>query len=197
MNKQSLELQTPVYPVPVLIIGCYDANGRANAVAASWGGVCCSVPPCIAISVQKLRYSYKCIRDRGAFTVNIASEDQVAQADFFGLFSGRDYDKFRETGLTTERGTFVDAPLVVECPISIECRVTHTLELGSHVQFVGEVLRSWADPSVLDGNGLPDPLKVRPLVFMPKYGTYYGIGRPVGKAYSEARKYLGSSGRGV
>ncbi len=109
-------------------------------------------------------------------------------ADYFGLFSGRDRNKFTSTGLTPLRGEVVDAPLVQEFPISLECEVIHSVELGTHVLFVGKVVKTWALEECLDEKGYPDPLKVRPLVFAPRFGMYYGLGeKPVAKAFSIGR----------
>ena len=178
----------PVYPAPVFLVGVYDENARPGGMIAAWGGVCCSEPPCISIAVQKSRYSYGCIVARKAFTVNIPSEAQAAQADYFGIFSGRDGDKFAAAGLTPKRGDMVDAPMVEEFPISFECEVIHSTELGSHVLFVGKVVKTWALEECLNEKGQPDPLKVRPLIFAPQYGLYYGLGEnPVADAFSVGR----------
>ncbi|MDI9370889.1 MAG: flavin reductase family protein [Synergistota bacterium] len=175
----------PVYPAPVFLVGVYDEESRPSGMIAAWGGVCCSEPPCISIAVQRSRHSFGGIEARKAFTVNIPSEAQAAQADYFGIFSGRDRDKFAAAGLTPKRGELVDAPLVEEFPISFECEVVHSAELGSHVLFVGKVVRTWALEECLNDKGQPDPLKVRPLVFAPQYGLYYGLGdKPVADAFS-------------
>ena len=72
--KKSLGKKTILYPTPVLVIGTYDSAHKANVMTASWGGICCSNPPCAAVSLRKATYSYGNIVDRQAFTMNIPSE---------------------------------------------------------------------------------------------------------------------------
>src|SRR5512137_749873 len=97
--KKSLGAKTLVYPTPVFVVGTYDANGKPNVMTASWGGICCSQPPCVAVSLRKATYTYGNIVARKAFTISIPSQEHVAQVDFFGLSSGRNTDKFAKTGL--------------------------------------------------------------------------------------------------
>ncbi len=92
--KRSLGAKTIVHPAPVWVIGTYDSDGKPNVSDVAWGGICCSRPPCIAISLRKATYSYGNIAERRAFTVNIPSEKYVTEADYFGTISGRDADKF-------------------------------------------------------------------------------------------------------
>ena len=98
--KKSIGGKTLVFPAPVLIVGTYDNDHRPNVMAVAWGGICCSQPPCVAVSLRKATYSYGNIVSRQAFTVNIPSEEQVREADYFGMASGRDEDKFQRSGLT-------------------------------------------------------------------------------------------------
>ena len=95
--KKSLGAKTIVYPTPVFIVGTYDENGEPDVMAAAWGGISCSKPPCVSISLQKHRYTLKNINERGAFTISIPSEDYVKEADYFGIVSGKDANKFEKT----------------------------------------------------------------------------------------------------
>jgi flavin reductase (DIM6/NTAB) family NADH-FMN oxidoreductase RutF len=182
--KKSLGAETIVYPTPVFIVGSYDESGRANVMNAAWGGICCSEPPCVAISLRKSRYTYKNIKQREAFTISIPSEAHAKEADYFGLVSGKTEDKFARTGLTPVRSELVDAPYVSEFPLVLECRLVHTFELGIHIQFVGQILDVKAEESVLDDQGMPQPDRIQPLTFAPGPNEYYGLGRCVGKAFS-------------
>jgi flavin reductase (DIM6/NTAB) family NADH-FMN oxidoreductase RutF len=182
--KKSIGAKTIVFPTPTWIVGTYDTQGKANGAAVAWGGICCSEPPCVAISLRKATYSYGNIVERKAFTVSVPSETYAKQTDYFGIASGRDVDKFSAAGLTAVRSELVDAPYVDEFPLVLECKLFRTFELGLHTQFVGEILDVKADESVLDDHGLPAMEKVRPLVFAPSNRTYHGIGEYLGKAFS-------------
>jgi flavin reductase (DIM6/NTAB) family NADH-FMN oxidoreductase RutF len=120
--KRSLGAQTLIFPTPVWIIGSYDQEGRPNGMTAAWGGICCSDPPCVAVSLRKATYSYGSLIARQAFTVSVPSQAQVKQADYFGLTSGRQRDKFAAAGLTPVRSELVDAPYVGECPLVLDAR---------------------------------------------------------------------------
>ncbi len=186
--KQSLGAKTLLFPAPVLLVGTYDQEGKPNLMNAAWGGICCSEPPCVAVSLRKARHSYAAIVERKAFTIGIASEAQMKEADYVGIVSGRDVDKFAATGLTPVRSELVDAPYAAEFPFVLECRLLHTLEIGLHTQFVGEIIDVKADAAVLGDDGIPDILKIKPLVFDTAQRGYHGIGPILGKAFSVGKE---------
>ena len=187
--KKSLGAKTLVYPTPVFVVGTYDKEGKPNVMTASWGGLCCSQPPCVAGSLRKATYTHGNILARKAFTISIPSEDNVQQADYFGLVSGRSVDKLAATKLTPVRSELVDAPYVKEFPLVVECKLVHVIELGLHTQFVGEIVDVKAEDSVLAKGGLLEITKVKPLVFAPDTQAYYGIGKFVGRAFSSGRAF--------
>ena len=189
--KQSLGGLTLLYTHPVVVIGTYDREGKPNAMTAAWAGICCSSPPCVAVSLQKPRYTYGNIREGKAFTVNIPSEDYVREADFFGMVSGKDTDKFAASGLTPVKGTAVNAPYIDEFPVVLECRLLKSFELGAHTQFIGEILDVKVDEAVLGPDGRPDMVKVRPFVYDSARQEYYGIGKLIGKAFSVGKDLKG------
>jgi flavin reductase (DIM6/NTAB) family NADH-FMN oxidoreductase RutF len=182
--KKSMGKKTLLYPAPVLVIGTYDQANKANAMTASWGGICCSSPPCIAVSLRKVTYTYGNVVSRGAFTVNIPSEDYLSKADYFGLVSGKNEDKFAVSGLTPIRGDFVEAPYIKEFPLILECKVIQTIEIGLHTQFIGEIMDVKAEEEVISEDGTPDIEKIKPVIFTPESRRYYGIGKALGKAFS-------------
>jgi flavin reductase (DIM6/NTAB) family NADH-FMN oxidoreductase RutF len=182
--KKSLGARTLAYPTPVWLVGTYDAAGRPNLMTAAWAAICCSKPPCVAVSLRKATYSYGNIVARQSFTISIPSEAQVKEADYVGTASGRDLDKFARVKFTPVASDLVEAPYVAECPLILECKVIHTLEIGLHTQFVGEILDVKADAEVLGDKGLPDIEKVKPLIYAPEIRTYYGIGRYLGQAFA-------------
>lgn len=182
--KQSLGAKTTVYPAPVLMVGTYDEYGRANLMAAAWGGVCCSKPPCVSIALRKATYTYTNLVVRRAFTLGIPSEDQVREADYVGIYSGRDEDKLAALGLTAVKSKLVDAPYAEEFRLVLECDLIHQLELGLHTLFVGQVQDVKADAGVVSADGKPDLDKLRPLVYAPVNREYHAWGERLGKAFS-------------
>jgi flavin reductase (DIM6/NTAB) family NADH-FMN oxidoreductase RutF len=189
---KSLGARVLAIPTPVWVVGTYDKEGKPNVMTAAWGGVCCSRPPCVNVSLRKATYSYGNIVERKAFTINIPGEEHVAKVDFIGTASGRDVDKFALTGLTPVRSGLVDAPYVAEFPLVLECRVIHTLEIGLHTQFIGEILDVKAEESTVTDRNAPDIGVVDPFVYSPGNRTYHAIGRSLGLAHTSSGEYSGT-----
>ena len=188
--KRSLGAKTLALPTPTWLVGTYDANGAPNIMTAAWGGICCSSPPCVAVSLRKATYSYAAMVERKAFTINVPGERHIREADYAGIASGRDVDKFAVTGLTALESKLVDAPFVGEFPLVLECRLRHTIEIGLHTQFIGEIIDVKADESVLGDNGLPDAGKVRTFSYDPGSRGYYGTGPFLAKGFAIGRELL-------
>lgn len=167
--KVSLGPRPLAVPGPVWLIGSYDPAGRPNAMAASWVGICCSKPPCVAVAVRPERYSHECITHSGAFTINVPSARHAAAVDILGNRSGRDADKFAAAGLTAVASECVNAPYIAECPIVLECRPVQRLDLGSHTLFVGEIVDVKADASVVSPAGELDIEAIDPFVLLRGY----------------------------
>jgi flavin reductase (DIM6/NTAB) family NADH-FMN oxidoreductase RutF len=189
--KHSLGARPLVFTTPVWVVATYDDDGRANAMTASWGGICCSRPPCVSVSLRQATATYGYLRRRQAFTVGVPSEDQVAAADLFGTVTGREVDKLAAAGMTAEPSGLVDAPLIAELPMTLECRLVHTLEIGLHTLFVGEILDVKAEETVLGEGGLPDPGRLRPISYAPEIRLYHGLGELLGRSGTLGRR-LGS-----
>ena len=153
-------------------------------MAVAWGGICCSNPPCVAISLREATYTYGNIVERRAFTISIPSEKYIKEADYFGIFSGRAEDKFIAAGLTPIKSDLIDAPYVKEFPFVLECSLLQTVKIGLHTQFIGEIKDIKADEAVLDPEGMPDIHKIMPMIFDPAGRSYVGIGKRLGEAFS-------------
>jgi flavin reductase (DIM6/NTAB) family NADH-FMN oxidoreductase RutF len=191
--KKSLGAKTILYPTPVLVVGSYDAEGRANVMVAAWGGIACSKPPCVSVSLRSATLSHGNIMARKAFTISLPSEAHAAQADYFGIVSGRDQDKFKVSGLTAVRSDVVDAPYVGEFPFVVECSVVAVHEIGLHTQFVGEIKDVKVDDALLGEDGRVDLGRLRPILFVPGNQAYHAIGAFVGKAFSLGKSLAGRS----
>ncbi len=187
--KRSLGPQTLIYPMPVCLVGSYDKDGKANVMNAAWGGICCSEPPCLTVSVRHARWTFDAIMARKAFTVSIPDSPLAEAADYLGLASGRNADKFAVAGLTPVRSELVDAPYIAECPLVVELSLFKTLELGSHVQFIGQILDVKADESRLT-DGKPDTDKIDPLIYDGGERQYRRMGPAIAKAFSVGKGLL-------
>lgn len=186
--KKSIGAKTIVFPTPVFIVGTYNKNAKPNAMAVAWGGICCSDPACVSISLREATYTYANILEKKAFTISIPSETYIKQADYFGIVSGRTEDKFNSTGLTPVKSEFVDAPYVKEFPFVLECALIQTVKIGLHTLFVGQIKDVKVDETALTKEGFPDIEKIKPMIFNPANRAYYGIGKLLGSAFSVGKK---------
>ena len=186
--KKSCGAKVLVYPTPVWVVGTYDSNGKPNAMTVAWGGVCCSKPPCVTVSLRKATYTYQSILDRKAFTVNIPSVAHLKEADYMGIASGRDVNKFEKTGLTSVKAEFVDAPYIKEFPVVLECKLVNVTELGLHTMFVGEIIDVKADESVIGENGKPSIESVKPFLYDTGTMGYFCTGSKIGQGFEDGKK---------
>jgi len=190
MKKIAIEPGTVLHPHPVLLVGSYGADGKPNIMNAAWGGICCSDPPCVAVSLRAATLTYHNILHSQAFTVGIPSRRHVEAADYVGIVSGRDHDKFRETGLTPIKSDQVNAPLAAELPYSLECKLMQHHKLGLHTIFIGEIVGIQADEDVLGARGLPDIEKVQAILWGGMGSShYYAVGEKLAKAFSVGKKF--------
>lgn len=181
--KKSYGAKTISYPLPVYIVGTYDKNMNPNIMAASWGGICNSKPPAISVSIRKSRHTYKNLEESKDFTVNIPSDKFVKEADYSGTFSGKNVNKFDEMKLTAVKANDVNAPYIDEFPVSIICKLMKTVELGSHIVFVGEIKDVLIDTDVCDDDGVPQMELIRPIVYDYPTKSYYVVSEKASKAY--------------
>jgi flavin reductase (DIM6/NTAB) family NADH-FMN oxidoreductase RutF len=186
--KKSFGAKTLIYPTPVWLIGTYDKNDKPNVATIAWGGICSSKPPCAAVSLRGATYTHGSIMERKAFTINVPSAAQVEIADYCGMASGRNVDKFQAAKMTAVKSEIVDAPYIKESPMIMECKLINHVEIGIHTHFIGEIIDVKVDESMLGENGLPDFLKINPILYGPEIQSYYDVGKYLGKAFSIGKK---------
>lgn len=163
--KKSIGLSERMYPNPAVMVSCSNGN-RDNIITLAWVGTVCSNPPMISISIRPSRYSHELISASKEFVINIPDEEMIRACDFCGTNSGRDIDKFKELGLTKEKGFIVGSPIIKECPVNIECRVSQIIHLGTHDMFIGEVVSVDADEEVIYPDGEIDYEKIGMLSYL-------------------------------
>lgn len=178
MAKQTWKAGNMLYPIPAVMVSVTDGAGQDDIITVAWTGTICTNPPMVYISVRPSRFSHHMLMETGEFVINLTTEKLTRATDYCGVRSGRDVDKFKETGLTREKAEFVKAPMIRESPVSIECRVTEVKKLGSHDMFLAEVLAVHADEAYMDENNRFDLNRARPLVY--SHGEYLGTGKKLG-----------------
>lgn len=185
--KESWKPGTVLYPLPAVLVSCGATSEEYNMLTVAWAGTVCTDPAMCSISVRPERHSYGIIRRTGAFVINLTTERLARATDWCGVRSGRDYDKFKEMGLTPVASTRVEAPLIEESPVNIECRVRQILPLGSHDLFLAEVVGVEVDPAYIDpATGKFHLERARPIVY--SHGEYFGLGEALGHFGWSVRK---------
>ena len=194
MAKQQWKPGNMLYPLPVVMVSVRDGEGKDNIITVAWAGTVCTNPPMVSISVRPERYSYHMLKESGEFVINLTTEELCRAADYCGVKSGRDVDKFRELGLKKEEASVVGAPMIGQSPVNIECRVTKVEELGSHHMFLVRVEAVHADEAWMDEKGRFDLNKALPVAY--SHGEYYGLGRKLGTFGFSVRRKTAASAKG-
>ncbi len=167
-----------LFPCPVVLVTCVDSKGKPNIITLAWVGTVCSNPPMLGLGIRPHRYSYELIERSGEFVVNIPTKDILKETDFCGMVSGKDVDKFSQTGLTPEPAEKVKPPLIKECPVNIECLVKKKIPLGVHHLFLGEIVHVHVDQEILNEKGRIDFNRASPFVY--NQGEYWSLNRKIG-----------------
>jgi len=179
-KKRTLRAGNMLNPTPVVMVSCGDTLDEYNIITIAWTGTLCSDPPLCYISVRPNRHSYDIIKRAGGFVINLVNKELASIADWCGVKSGKNYNKFIETGLTPARATQVNAPMIEEAPVNIECKVKEIIPLGSHDMFIAEIVAVHAQESLF--NRKTDALELqRANLVAYSHGHYYDLGKMFGK----------------
>jgi len=171
---------TLIYPVPAVMVSCGSTPDEYNIITVSWTGTLCTDPAMCYISVRPGRHSYDIIKKNMEFVINLTNKELAFAADWCGVRSGKEVDKFAEMKLTPGKASIVSAPIIEEAPLSIECKVKEIVALGTHDMFVAEVVNVRADAKFIDSEtGAFDMEKAELLAYA--HGKYYELGQMVGK----------------
>lgn len=169
-----------VYPLPAVLVSCGSSPADWSMLTVAWVGTICSDPAMCYISVRPERACYPLIVKNMEFTINLTTAEMARATDWAGVRSGRDYDKWKETGLTPLPGEKVASPTIEQSPLSIECRVKEVMHLGTHDMFIADVLNVRADSRYIDPEtGAFSMEKAGMLVY--QHGFYHEVGRMIGR----------------
>ncbi len=172
-------------PLPPALVTCGTME-HPNVLTVAWTGIINTIPSRAYISVRPSRYSYPLIRDSGEFVINLTTAQLVRAADFCGVRSGRDCDKFALCGLTPEPSTQVACPQLAQSPVSLECRVIQVIPLGSHDMFLADIVAVNVDPQYVDAEGKLCLDRCGLAAYA--HGEYFELGRKLGSFGYSVRK---------
>lgn len=181
--RVNIKTTEAIFPMPVLLVATYNEDGSIDVMNAAWGTML--ERDHVILNLTETHKTVQNIKARKAFTVSIADAAHVTEADYFGVVSGNNTpDKFANSGLTAEKSTLVDAPVINEFPICMECEFIEYQDDQYGCGVIGKVVNVTADESVMDGDHV-DIEKVCAIAFDPYTHGYYKVTERVGNAFKD------------
>lgn len=181
--RKDFGAQPFLFPQPVMIIGTYDEEGKANAMNAAWGGIVGRNEIIVDLSQHKTTEN---IMLKKAFTISVADAEHLVACDYVGIVSGsKEPDKMEKAGFTTTKSSYVDAPIINELPLALECELIKVID-GS--KYLGEIKNVSIDEKILGEDGKLDLSKFTPITYDTVHYGYYALGEKVGNAFSDGKK---------
>jgi len=151
MNKTNTDYLKYFWPMRHYLVSC-GCGERANIITV---GFCMPVskdPPMIACAIGQKMYSSELIQQTPEFVINVPTQEMNRQIYYCGFHSGRDVNKFKETGLTPHPSRNISPPVIRECVAHMECRVEQSLNCGDKILFIATVVGAYADEDVERGD---------------------------------------------
>lgn len=183
--RKNFGVKTWLYPMPVFIVAAYDIDGTPNAMNAVWGGI--HTDDMIGICLADDHKTTKNILETKAFTVSVATVNQVTACDYVGIVSGnKEPDKFEKAGFTAIKSEFVNAPIIEQLPMCLECELVSYDEESCYM--VGKIVNVSVDENVINENNKIDVQKLQPITYDPCNRDYIALGNKVGNAFSDGKK---------
>ena len=173
-----------LYPMPTTLVGT-TVNGKPNFLAVAHVGILNhGNPQYLSIGLHRSHYSNAGIHDNRAFSICLPSEDLMVQTDYCGIMTGKRTDK--AALFDVFHGQLKKAPMIRQCPVNMELKLHDVLNLGEHEIFIGELIQTYADESVLV-DGKIDIAKLRPLIFDMASKKYWSLGPAIGNCWNAGK----------
>jgi flavin reductase (DIM6/NTAB) family NADH-FMN oxidoreductase RutF len=182
--KKAIGPQTLLYPMPAVLVGA-QVKGKPNFMTAAWCGIAASTPPAISVAIRPARFTFEGITANNTFSINVPSAGMAVKVDYCGIYSGHKVDKSQIFQVTY--GKLDTAPLIQECPVSLECSVIHSVDVGSHVLFIGEIMETYIEEDCMTAEKA-DPAKIDPIIYTTGVKQYQRLGDVVGRAWDIGKK---------
>ena len=180
MSKTTFKPGTMLNPVPAVMVSCGSCPEEENIITIAWTGIINSDPPLTYISVRKSRFSHAVLEKEREFVINLTTEELVKAADYCGVRSRRDVNKFEELKLEKEYGDIVKCPMIAKSPVNLECKVQDVQSFATHDMFIAEIVSVHVDTKLLDEKGRFELEKAGLVAY--SHGEYFGLAkRPLGK----------------
>jgi flavin reductase (DIM6/NTAB) family NADH-FMN oxidoreductase RutF len=171
-----------LYPMPTTVVGTM-VDGKPNYITIAHVGILDFET--VSLGSAKSHYSNKGINDNGTFSINIPSAEQVEKTDYVGIVSGKDVDK--SSIFRAFYGKLRTAPMIEEFPINMECELIQALDLPKHDIFIGRIVETYCDDSVMT-DGTIDFEKLDPILYTHFDRGYWRLGDKLANAWNVGKR---------
>lgn len=186
MERLNFKAGAMLGPLPAVMVSVGDME-KSNILTVAWCGILSTDPPRVYISVRPSRYSYKILKERGEFVINLTTEKLAKATDYVGIFTGAKVDKFEKCTLTKLESQKVSAPTIAEAPLALECRVFNVIESGTHDIFMADIVNVSCDSTLVDEKGRICLEKAGLIAYA--HGEYFALGKKLGNfGFSAVKK---------
>ena len=184
--RKNFGVKAMCYPMPVFIIGTYNADGSPNAMNAAWGGQWDAKEIVISMGAHATTENLNNCPD---FTVAFATKETMVAADYVGIVSAKDQPKkIEKTGWNVEKSTNVNAPIFTNFPMTLECRLVRKIDESAEGYYiVAEIVNILVNENFLAEDGKPDVEKMQLISYDPIHHGYIQLGERVGNAFADGK----------
>lgn len=180
-----------LYPMPTTLVGA-TVNAKANFLTIAHVGILNhGTPQYLSIGLGKIHYSNDGIKENRAFSICLPSEELLVKTDYCGIVTGKKTDK--AALFDVFYGKLKTAPMIRECLVNMELRLYDVIDFPTHDIFIGELVETYADERVMNGEKI-DIQKLKPLLFDMASVKYYGLGQPLGNCWSAGKELKKTGG---
>jgi flavin reductase (DIM6/NTAB) family NADH-FMN oxidoreductase RutF len=180
--KEQLGGLNALYPTPTTLVGA-TVNGKPNFIAIAHIGI--MTRNHISLSMGKRHYTNAGIKENKTFSVCLPSEDLVVETDYCGIMTGKNTDK--AILFDVFYGELKTAPMIQECKICMECRLERIVDFPNNDVFIGEIVQTFVDESILSEKNV-DVSKVKPLLFDMNSKKYWALGGEIATCWNIGRQ---------
>ncbi|WP_028579542.1 flavin reductase family protein [Desulfogranum japonicum] len=170
-----------LYPMPTTLVGV-TVDSKPNFLAVAHVGIMNhGTPQYLSVGLNKDHYSNSGIHENKTFSICLPSENLMKKTDYCGIMTGKKTDKAALFDVFF--GKLKTAPMIHECPVNMELKLQDVLSLGKHEIFIGELVQTYADDSVITEGNI-NIAKLSPLLFDMASKKYWALGEPLGDCWN-------------
>ena len=182
MMKEELGAINALYPTPTTLVGAM-VSGKPNFITIAHVGI--MTHNHISLGIRKTRYTNAGIKENKTFSVCLPCESMVSETDCCGIMTGKKTDK--AALFDVFYGELKTAPMIQQCSVCMECRLDRIIEFPDHEVFIGEIVQTYADESVLSNKNV-DISKLKPLLFDMSSKKYWSLGSEIAKCWNVGKQ---------